>query len=166
MANILWTEAEDEILRRQYPQRATLTVQLPGRTWKAIKRRASKIGVAKPLNRWTARQDRDLERAIKRGAGKHELLALFPGRTYVQIADKAKYLNVKIKKAAILASKFAAKESMRRRARQLGVSFKELDRRIGRPICFGEVHHRPATRSVVAATEILGGQITIVWDED
>lgn len=89
---LIWTEAEDEIVRTLYSKghrgRRKARALLGHRTTQALANRAARLGVARPQRRWTAREDRTL--LVEWGdVQPRTLFDKLPGRTWSAICRRA-----------------------------------------------------------------------------
>ena len=128
-----WAEAERDIVRQHYAgySMKDLLAMLPGRTSGAIVAMAAKLGVgksrdAKARNRreaqgcgelWTDEELR-LLRERYADAGKRELMAMLPGRTYGAISEMTRKMGIRKSKKGKSRSRAEARE--RRRDRDAG----------------------------------------------
>lgn len=96
--SVHWTAAEDAEVRRLYGTPAGLTAlraSLPGRTLKALRVRALRLGVAAPQVRWTPAEDALVRELYPhRRRRRAQLIAALPGRTLGAIQFRSQTLGV------------------------------------------------------------------------
>jgi predicted DNA-binding protein YlxM (UPF0122 family) len=90
-----FTPEEDAIIRELYPTgtEEEILAKLPGRTWKSIASRASRLGV-KRHDHWTSEEDAILTENYST-VSDEELLNLLPGRSLHSIRSRANKLGLK-----------------------------------------------------------------------
>lgn len=91
-----WTPEEDALLRKNYPTMGySVTELFPTRTEKSIRSRVVRLGLRQEgtPDRWTAAEDSMLRKSWG-GSSREEVEALFPGKTYRAIAQRATLLKI------------------------------------------------------------------------
>jgi len=160
----LWTKAEDDTIRRLYPDYKALRRLLKRRTEWAIKRRAGVIGVRKKSYQWTAAGVSRLRRLYPTGTHA-EILAAFPGLTWMQIKDKGKHLKIYRARKPPRPSGYPILQAVRMRAYELNLSMVDLDALAKSKTYFRVSCHKRSVdpRAIFRAIEALDGEIKVVW---
>jgi hypothetical protein len=90
----LWSDSEDQALRRTYPDYTAIRRELPDRTFFAIKERVRQLAIQKRYHTWTGADLVKLRRLYPI-ATKQELLAAFPGPGFSAIEKMAHVKNIR-----------------------------------------------------------------------
>lgn len=93
----LWTEEENEILRKFYPDSSyeKICELLPGRTKSAIIAKASKMKIRKNVPVWTKEQYKILKKYYPSSISNRELLDMLPNHSFYAIKTKAKLMKIR-----------------------------------------------------------------------
>jgi hypothetical protein len=158
----LWSDGEDRMLRRAYPDYATARRELPDRTFRALKKRARTLGIQKRHHTWTGNDLAKLRRLYP-AATKQELHAAFPGLSFSAIEKMANVKHIWKKKRPLRKTGNALLDAIRERARSLGYTMPDLDKEAHTRRFFGEREWReyahPVYDCLYRAVEALGGQM-------
>lgn len=97
----MWSQAEDDILRKYVTKNGfdwdRIMDELPGRTMRAVRFRAHKLGLRTSRSAWT---DDEVKVLIENeGANTKEMAALIPTHTPKSIREKARILGINVRKA-------------------------------------------------------------------
>lgn len=162
-----WTEPEDALVRRFYPDYQAMSIHLPRRSLNALRHRCAKLGLPAPriCRTWTAREVKTLLASYNAGASNAELMKLFPGLTLWQIRSKAYDLGARRGRRPLVDIDDATLSSIRIRAFRTKIPFTDLDRMIGSKSYFSKCKRKAVAKHVVGAIELLGGGVAIEWTE-
>lgn len=158
-----WTSEEDRTLSEMYPDYAAIQAALPHRTPAAVRRRAVDLGVVRRLIRWTNVGVRTVLRERAAGLSYAEIVEKhFPG------ASEKSVNNVGLRSGAVMLEARTSRLSVivRRRARAVGMTLPELDRRArskGVFQCRGGAD--VGIKHIAAAVAVLGGELDVEWND-
>jgi hypothetical protein len=162
-----WTSAEDETVRLHAGDYVSMGKALPHKTYNSLRSRAKKLGLVAKRKHSTAAKIARLRRHYPT-ATKAELEKLFPGDSFDELQQTAKYFRIRRQPPPVQPFGFPLIDAIRLRSRELGISARELDRMTKAGAYFykahwhaGYVHYQALTRAV----EILGGQLQVEWDD-
>lgn len=161
----LWTKKEDAVFRELFPDYAKLKKRFRGRTMEAIRSRAYTLNLTRKQQQWTAGEVSRLRRAW-RGATRAELLAEFPERTWDAIQGKARQFGVRRRPWDPKLTGQQMLDQIRRRAADLRISLRDLDRTCAGRRYFANSSRRsqrPRRNVLLRAIAALGGRVEIVW---
>ena len=116
----LWTTAEDNAIRRFYPDYEAAARILTRRTLSAIRKRAFRLKIVRKSYRWTAAEVIRLKRIYPTGP-REEILAAFPGADWQQITNMRKRLKIYRKRRPLKAIGCPITDEIRIRARELNL---------------------------------------------
>lgn len=160
----LWTVAEDSVIRSLYPDYKALQKKLPGRTYFAIRKRASIIDVVKRRVPWTAREMALFKKNYPLYPIK-ELCKQFPHRTALQLSSVAALKKLrKDKRKTISTTGKPLLDAIRKRAVALNYSLHDIDLIAGTKTYFESKRCRDLVR-IDKAVKALDGHIEIVWHD-
>ena len=160
-----WGEAEDSIVRASYPDYGLMTGQLPHRSLAALKHRAAILGIVRRRHVWKQTEVRKLTRLAAAGASNAELLFAFPELSLAQISYKIRHLKLPRRGPSLMDFDDVALHEVRRRAAAKNMTLVELDRQARTGRYFQKSTRRLVLGHVARATEVLGGEIRIEWEE-
>ncbi len=125
----LWTEHEDNLIRRFFPNYGLLGKKLsPRRSYHGIRHRAAKLGLIQTNRRnWTMAELSRLRR-LWPTASKVELLAAFDGRTWSSLTGAAHRYHLRRHARPLASSGNPMVDEIRRRALELRLSMSDMDR--------------------------------------
>lgn len=157
-----WTPAEDAILRRHAPDYARLVRELPRRTYPAITSRCRSLDLPPRKKTWSGAECAALRRLWAARASNAELCAALPGRKWSNIAAQAGFMKLG---ARMVVHKGAhpLRAAISKRARERGISNRELDRMAGSGSYFYEGEKHLQLDHVAAAANALGLTISVRW---
>ena len=161
----LWTPAEDPILRKLYPDYASIRKRLRRRTKQALEARVRTLGLQRRLRKWTA-AELSLLRKMWPSATEQQLLDAFPGASFSAIKGQAQRFKLSRRPRLLMTGKPLVDE-VRQRARAMNYTMPELDclAKSGsyfQSNCF--INHVQLTH-VYSAVRRLGGVIRIQWKD-
>lgn len=155
-----WIASEDDIVRATYPDYQTMSAKLPGRTRDACRGRAQVLGIKAKIHPWTAAQIAKLRAMWP--SDRRALELAFPGRTYLQIAARARLLELRrIHYRRPRGVAFWDSVQAEGGRRHLGNSALDRLAGTGTAISSGKGGHQ----HYIAAAEALGGIVTIIWED-
>lgn len=158
-----WSEVEDQVLREIYPDYRALRRLLPGRTVAAIKHRVRRIGIVVRRHVWTNKEVLRLHAAYRDSVSDNELIKLFPGLRLCQIKSKASHIGAVRRQPSLVTFEDPTLDAIRRRSKEMQISFVELDKRAGTGRFFQKSCRRPSLKHIARAARILEAQIGIEW---
>jgi hypothetical protein len=158
----VWSDREDQTLRRSYPDYAAARRELPHRTTVALLERARRLRIARTLHTW-ADADFVKLRRLYPSAAKQELLAAFPGLSLRAIERAAERKHIRRKKRTLQNTGDALLDAIRERARSICYSMSDLDERAQTKRFFErrgwtKLRH-PAYDRLYSAVEALDGEM-------
>lgn len=165
----LWSEWEDQIVRTHYPDYIELCRVLKGRSHSAIKCRASHLDVANRNHTWTSPEITKLCRLYRSGATRDVIENEFPWANWKNLANIARINGAHRRTRPLASSGVAVIDDIRKRARSLNITMKELDAMSSGQGFFYYSRWLQNTRkySVIArAVRALGGQLRAEWLDD
>ena len=160
-----WSAMDDGLLRDIYPDYRALQRQLPDRTLSAIKHRVRALGIVSRRHVWTNVEVARLRKAYRESVADKELTILFPGLRLCQIKSKASHIGAERRKPKLALFDDPALDAIRRRSKEMHISFVELDRRAGTGRFFQKSCRRPSLKHIARAARVLQAQIRIEWGE-
>jgi hypothetical protein len=152
-------------MREIYPDYQALQKGLPDRTLSAIKHRMRVIGIVTRRHVWTNLEVVRLRKAYCDSVTDKELTILFPGLRLCQIKSKACHIGAERRKPRLALFENPALDAIRRRSKEMRMSFVELDKRAGTGRFFQKSCRRPSLKHITHAARILDVQVRIEWDE-
>jgi hypothetical protein len=123
----LWSSADDQTLRRTYPDYAAAKRELPHRTHEALKKRVQFLGIQKRIHSWTSADLSNLRRMYP-AATRQELHATFPGLSFPAIMMAANQRHIWRKKRPLQKTGNTLLDAIRDRARSVGYTMPDLDK--------------------------------------
>ena len=159
-----WTPEEDAVLRRHAPNYARLVRELPHRTYPAITCRCRSLALPTRVKTWSGRECATLRRLWAARASNAELSAALPGRKWSNIAAQARFMGLG-SRMVVHKGAHPLRAAISKRARERGISNRELDRLAGSGSYFYEGEKHLQLNHVAAAAEVLGLTISIRWIE-
>jgi hypothetical protein len=163
----LWTPAEDEKVRRLYPDYRALRRALRRRTYHAIRGRVLTLGITNKRHIWTGAEVVRL-RKLYFTAARAELHAAFPGLTLRQIVGKARHVKLSRQRRRPSPTGFPILDDIRERAFKLNYSMVDLDAiaRTGRYFQTGNWSSNGVNKlAACKAIEALDGEIRASWND-
>jgi hypothetical protein len=163
----IWTAAEDDILRADYPDYDLLQKRLPRRTYEAIRGRLRALKIQKVKRPWTCKEVLRL-RKLWPHADRKTLLDAFPECNWHRLSNAARLHKLRRPHNPFSSTGDPLLDSIRARCRYLNYSMGDLDKMAGTADYFrsaGWRRHAPSTFKMVKAIKSLGGKISVSWDE-
>lgn len=154
----LWTEEELAVLRQHYPDPVKCHDAIPLRTWAAIKGKALRLGLARPLRVWLHCE----EQVVRRDYPSERLvvdIATAVAKTDRQVWGKANSKRLRRPRKRPLPARDPLVEAIRQRAFDLSISLADLDRDLGHGSRFRIRRSARSNRLTVQAVKILGGRL-------
>lgn len=162
---VLWTSDEVEILRRLYPDYRALVLLLPGRTLRAISKKAVRLGLARSRLIWSEAEFATMKPLYVRGTPVREILPRLNNKTAKQVWAKASGKAIRRPRKAPCPTGFLVLDAVRRRAFDLNISMRDLDALAGRCGYFRRPRHLDWS-AVQRVLPHLGGSTTVAWHLD
>jgi hypothetical protein len=159
----LWTCAEVKLLCRFYPDYKRACAALPGRSFNAIKSKAFRLGITRPLRVWS---DDDLERLkgpYRQGMPIREIMALLLGKTAKQIWRRAAHSGWRRPRKPPKATGLMADDTVRARAFAHRLTLRDLADLSRTRGYFLRKPSRTNWRNIGKAVKVLEGRMSIVW---
>lgn len=163
-----WTTAEDDTVRRLYPDYAAMSDVLRHRSYSALRKRADSLGLCTRRHVWTTTEQARLRKLWSKSPA--ELRAAFPGITYVSIVHQGQFLGLPLRgKPPLGLTGDWLCDAIRDRCRVLGYSMGQLDRMA----CTGSYFEKASWRQksghqwkpMVKAAKMLGGELRVEWPD-
>lgn len=139
--------------------------QLPHRSLAALKHRAATLGIVRRRHVWKQTGVRKLIRLVAAGASNAELLSAFPELGPARISYKIGHLKLPRRGPDLVDFDELALHEVRRRAAAKSMTLVELDRQARTGRYFQKSTRRLMLGHVARATEVLGGEIEIEWED-
>lgn len=95
-----------------------------------------------------------------------DLEPLFPGLSLGQIKAKAGHIRAPHRRPASAEFGVPALDMIRQRARSMGMSYVELDRRARTSKFFQKSSRRPVLKQICRAADLLDGEVSILWNDE
>lgn len=163
----LWSDDEIRILRAFAPDYAALQKELKGRTFEAIRHKSNRLGLSKTVHIWTAAEVLKLRRLYP-AAPRDEIIAAFPFATWAQIKHAARNNGSRREKPPYKKSRHPLMNAILEQCMEIGWSLADLDRECGIKRYFARRSWKEKKLNydaVLKAIEILGGTISVNWDD-
>lgn len=122
-----WTPHEVALVKKHFPDRKKLERLLPQRTWIAIRSRAGILGLRKKQHRWLASDLSRLRKMWIQGESRAAIQAALPNFTWTQIKDQVRTRRFHRPPRPLARSGFTAIDQIKKRARMLNLSMKDVD---------------------------------------
>jgi len=168
----IWNKKEDQILRAHFPDLKAAKRRLKRRTLGAIGARARFLNMhVGRYHQWTAAEVSRLRR-IYPVSSKEQVLQAFPGLRWQQILGKLTHCHIRKKRRPPTVTGVPVIDAIRRRAFDLRISMRELDRIVCSPGYFVRHSsfrtsksrmHRWSDAYIYRAIEALGGDVLASW---
>lgn len=161
-----WAANEDDIVRAMWPDKPAIRKRLQGRrTLVAIQSRGAKLGLRKPLSRWTAREVTLLRKLWPSTIARAEIRAALPRFDDTAVRMQARHLGLRRPPqfGRLIGDHFA--DRVRVEAIRHGLSNRGLDAMLGLKGTFLKGCGWRLQQHVVRAAEALGGTVRIVWED-
>jgi hypothetical protein len=154
----LWTDEELAALRQHYPDPVKCGDAIPLRTWAAIKGKAQRLGLARPLRVWLHSE----EKVVLRDYPSERLvvdIAAAIAKTNRQVWGKANSNRLRRPRKRPLPARDPLADAIRQRAFDLCITLADLDRDLGHGSRFRIRRAARSNRLTVQAVKILGGRL-------
>ena len=160
-----WGAEEDDLVRALYPDYIALQTHFPLRSLGSIRGRAKSLGIQHKRRRWLAshrailRREWDAGKTVAQIAAEH-----FPDVEPNQAKWWASF-NVRGTRERRALAKLGSPvlDDIRTRARERGLTMAQLDKQCGAGVYFQHNRKEVVVRWVVAAVEMLGGDLDVAW---
>jgi len=162
----LWTASEIKHLRRCYPDYRRACAALPGRTLNAIKSKALRLRITRPLRIWPDDNLKRLKEPYRQGVPMCELMALFPGKTAKQIWGRAAYSGWRRPRKPPKPTGLIADDTVKAKAFACKLTQRDLDDLAGTRGYFLRRPSRTNWKNINKAVELLEGSMSFVWSND
>ena len=164
---LLWSDAEIQILHAFAPDYDVLQKHLKGRTFEAIRHQCNRLGLSKTIHIWTGAEISKLRRLYP-VAPKEAVIAAFPFSNWEKIKCTAHRHGFRRERLPYPAVEHPLMNAILERCAAIGWSLSDLDEECGTGRYFrsGEwKRHMPNFNAVLKAIEVLGGTVSVKWDE-
>lgn len=164
----LWTEAEDDICRKFYPDYDALISVLPRRTRCAVKTRCVMLKITNQKRPWTG-TERSRLRKMYRMSSREELRTAFPDRSHGSLTEKAREIGVCRAKQPYVPTGDPLLDELRSECFRQKISMPDLDV-IARARSYFKQKSWRGLRGclkmniIVRAIRELGGTVHVEWD--
>jgi hypothetical protein len=162
----LWTEQENEIFRELFPDYVALKKRLRRRSMEALRSHAYALQITRRRqSAWTANEVSRL-RSLWRDAPKEQIIAAIPRHTWYGIQCKGHSFGVRRLPWQPKLTGQRMLDEIRRRAADLRISLRDLDRTcVGRRYFANSSRRsqKPRRNVLLRAIAALGGRVEIVW---
>ena len=165
----LWTDEEDDMCRRLYPDYVAMSRSIPDRTKPALKSRCRDLAITRSRNHFTARDIKTM-RAAYPSLDMPALLKLMPGRTAAVLHAKASDMGLTRPKPQYKPTGNYLLDALRQRCFEEGYTMSDLDEYVKKDRYFRR-RHWCGPRGVISYTHIvraiheLGGRLRIEWSD-
>ncbi|WP_170125177.1 hypothetical protein [Pseudaminobacter salicylatoxidans] len=159
----LWKSSERAVLKKHFPDYKAIKKRLPERSMAAIRGQCHLMGLSTPKAAWTAADRAKLKRLFPT-VSKAELLAAFPGRTYVSLQVSGYQMGLKRWRKPYVKTSHPVLDDVREACRTKGHFMPDLDVYAGTGHYFSRLAARRKKhdfRKVDKAIKALGGTLTI-----
>jgi len=163
----LWTEDEVAVLHMLSPRYDEIRERLHRRTRQAIRVKCNELGLPTRAHIWTCAEIAKLRR-LYRSASKEEVLSAFPFSKWRAIQSVAWRNGIRRERPPFKPSTDPLMNSILRRCAMIGWSLIDLDAECGTGNYFRDHswrRNKPNAKAVLIAVEVLGGRISIKWDD-
>lgn len=156
----IWTKAEDNTVRRLYPDYEAIGQILTRRSYHAIRSRASRLKLPVKKFRWTAASVSRLRRIYPTGTHE-EILAAFPGAKWEQVANMRKRMKI-YRRRSLKKTGYPIVDQIRSRAKELNFSIRDLNL-LAKTSCFFSHPYSKCLPIIDRALAVLDGEVRIIW---
>jgi hypothetical protein len=164
----LWDDEEKAIVRKHYPDYDLIHRTLPHRTRTAIITAAAKLGIRKSIKIWTAAEISHL-RKLYPAATRDEICDAFPGATWVNIQQVARYRGFSRARQPYKPTGHPGIDQVRERCFQIRWTMADLDAAAGTKKYFQQCkwigHKNPSYRKLGKAISALAGDVVASWSD-
>lgn len=164
----IWSEEEQSIVRRLYPDYRALSAALPNRSLAGIRYQALQLGITSYRHIWTASQHSRL-RALYPQASREVIMKNLPGLSWQQIVSHAVRSGFRRKKVPFLPTGSPLLDEIRAKCRQLDYTMGDLDELARTKPYFRRSNwrktKRPSSAAVSKAVAALGGTLMVEWQD-
>lgn len=163
----LWTDDEIAILRALAPEYGEIQKLLTRRTHQAIRLKCNLLGLPTKAHIWTGAEISRL-RQLYRSAPREQVLAAFPFSNWQAIESTAWRHNIQREKPPYRKVSHPLMNAILDRCAAIGWTLLDLDDECQTGHYFrGHAwrKNRPNAKAVLKAVEVLGGSVSVVWDD-
>jgi hypothetical protein len=159
----LWTSSEITLLRHFYPDFRRLCAVLPHRSLAAIRAKASRLSITRPLKIWSEHDLKRLKTPYCRGVPMPELMTAFPGKTAKQIWARAAHSGWRRPRKPPKLRNMKAYDTVRVQAFALKLTMRDLAILSRTKSYFLQRPYRVNWSKINKAATLLEGDLSIVW---
>jgi hypothetical protein len=160
----LWSSAEIGVLVRFYPDYRRICAALSRRSLCAIRSKAARLRITRPLRIWSDHDLGYLKVHYRRGTPMPEILTLFPGKTAKQIWGRAAYSGWRRPRMPPKLRNIKPYDAVRTRAFALRLTMRDLAFLSKTRTYFLRQPSRANWRKIGKAASMLDGHLSIVWE--
>jgi hypothetical protein len=160
----LWSSAEIGVLVRFYPDYRRICAALSRRSLRAIRSKAARLRITRPLRIWSDHDLTHLKVHYRRGTPMREILTLFPGKTAKQIWRRAAYSGWRRPRMPPKLRNIEPYDAVRTRAFALRLTMRDLAFLSRTRTYFLRQPSRANWRKIDKAASMLDGHMSIVWE--
>lgn len=161
-----WTPSEDAKLRALFPSYDCLQAELPHRSYYALRNRARRLNLVRRRHVWTNVEVSRLRDAFVNQVPDRDLEGMFPGLRLGQIKAKAGHIKAPHRKGRRVDFGVPALDAIREKAKAMGHSYVELDKRARTGKFFQKSNRKPILKHISRAAKLLGGEVMIHWEDE
>jgi hypothetical protein len=161
----LWIEAEIKFMYRFYPDYERLRKLLPGRSLSAIKSKALRMGITRPLRIWSDENLKRLKGPYRQGLSIDDIRALLPGKTARQIWHRAAYSGWRRPRKPPKPTGLQPDDAVRNRSFERKYTLRDLDEYVAAGGYFLRRPSRTNWKKISKAVETLEGHMSIIWSD-
>lgn len=162
----LWTDEEKTTLVRLRGDYKAMEIALPHRTPVAIKAACQKLGLRKQIKFWKSSEISLLRRLYPK-ASAAQIMEAFPGASWVNIRQVARYHGFRRKGRAYKLTGIQALDEVRRRCFEINWTMRDLDQAARTKTYFqrcGWIGKKINHRALGRAIEALDGVVQAKWN--
>jgi hypothetical protein len=159
----LWIEAEIKFMYRFYPDCERLRKLLPGRSLSAIKSKALRMGITRPLRIWSDEDLKRLKGPYQQGLSIDDIKALLPGKTARQIWHRAAYSGWRRPRKPPKPTGLRPDDDVKARAFAYRLSLRDLAHHSDTGRYFLRRPSRTNWEKISRAVKALEGRMSIIW---
>jgi hypothetical protein len=160
----LWIDAEIRLLRRFYPDYERACAALPGRSLSAVKSKAFRMGITRPLRIWSDEDLKHLKGPYRQGMPVHEIRAFLPSKTAKQIWRRAAHSGWHRPRKPPKVTGLKPDDDVKARAFAYQLTVRDLAYFSDTGGYFLRRPSRTNWKKISKAVAVLEGSLSIVWN--
>lgn len=159
----LWTDTEIKLLCRFYPDYRRACAALPGRSFDAIRSKALRMGITRPLRIWLDEDLKSLKGPYRQGMPIDDIRTLLPGKTARQIWHRAAHSGWRRPRKPPKSTGLKPDDIIRNRNFALKYTLRDLDEYTDGDGYFLRRPSRTNWKKISRAVDTLEGRMSIIW---